>query len=125
MAKPHIIIAGDFPPFLRELCLLLSSDFDVAATAECGSSALDAIRRCQPDVAVMDLNMPDLNAFGIAKELGTDRRSPALVICSLEADRDTIAAAREAGVAAFVSKSSFRTDLIPTLNEIVQGQAAA
>lgn len=123
--KPRIILADDFTPFLERLRSLLSIKFDIVAEANCGTSALEAIRRSQPDVAVLDLHMPDLNGIQITQELAADSQRPAVVICSLETDADVIAAARKAGAMAYVIKSRFETELIPVLNSIVQNRAVA
>jgi CheY-like chemotaxis protein len=58
--KLRIVVADDNAAFLREFTLLLGSEFDVVATAADGKTALECIRRCRPDVAVLDLEMPGL-----------------------------------------------------------------
>src|SRR5215469_12818241 len=80
LMKPRIVIADNFQPFLHELHSLLSGRFDIVAVACSGRSALEAIRRHQPKVAILDLDLPDLNGIQVAKELATDSVRPAIVI---------------------------------------------
>lgn len=118
---PRIVIADDFQPFLESLRSFLRFRFDIVATAECGESALDAIRRYQPDIAVLDLYMPRLTGIQVAEELKKSGPPVAVVICSVETNAVVIENARRAGVKGFVLKSRFETELVPVLKSIVQG----
>lgn len=122
MSKPRLVIADDYQPFLQELCSLLLPKFDIVATADCGRSALEAIRHCQPDMAVLDLSMPRLSGIQVLQQLATDLQRPKVVICSVETDPDVVAAAQKAGAAAFVTKWRFEKELIPALNSIIRRQ---
>ena len=119
MAKPRVVIADDFPPFLEALRSVLSPQYDVVATAGCGRSALEAIRYHKPDVAVLDLKMPGLSGIQVAQELAADSECPVIVICSIENDPDVIKAAQKAGATAYVVKSRLEKELIPALNSTV------
>ena len=63
MTRLRLTVADDSPPFLQKLVSLLAVDFDVVATAADGKTALDLIRRYEPDLVVLDLNMPALNGI--------------------------------------------------------------
>jgi DNA-binding NarL/FixJ family response regulator len=110
LEKPRIIVADDSPAFLQKLTSLLSVEFDVIATAADGKSALELIRRYEPDLVILDLNMPVLNGVEVARELA--KHSPPVVICSVETDPEIVEAAREAGALAYVFKVRVEKDLI-------------
>ena|SRR5215469_16612399 len=67
--KLKVVVADDNPAVLRQLVLLLRTEFDVVSTPENGQSALECARRCQPDVVVLDLVMPFLNGIEVTREL--------------------------------------------------------
>lgn len=98
---------------------LLDGRFHIVATAACGKSAMEAIRRWKPDIALVDLNMPGLNGIEVTRESAKDPFGPRVVICSAESDPEVIQAAREAGAVACVTKSRLEADLIPALNSAV------
>ena len=118
--RPTIVVADDFPAFLQKLVSLLDGKFHIVATAVCVQSALEAIRRCRPDLVLVDLNMPGLNGIEVTRESAKDPSGPRVVICSAESDPEVIQAAREAGAVACVTKSRLEADLIPALNSAVQ-----
>jgi CheY-like chemotaxis protein len=122
LAKLRIIVADDNPVFLRELTSLLGAEFDVVATAADGKSALDLIHRHQPDLVVLDLQMPGIDGMEVTRELAKRLHSPPVVICSAESDHEVVEAARQAGAVAYVFKVRVHKDLIGALRSAVQGR---
>src|SRR5258707_5394437 len=86
--KLRIVVADDSTAFLAKLVSVLATEFEVVATAADGKSALERIRLCQPNVVVLDLEMPGFNGIEVAKELTKYPSSPAVVICSIENDTE-------------------------------------
>jgi two-component system, NarL family, response regulator NreC len=121
--KLRVVVADDHPGFLDKLTLTLKPEFDLLATAVDGKSALECIRRCQPDVVVLDLEMPGLNGLEVTKELAKHPPSPAVVICSAMADPEIIAEARHAGALGYVSKRKIAKDLIEAVESVARGQS--
>jgi DNA-binding NarL/FixJ family response regulator len=120
LAKLRLIVADDSPPFLQKLVSLLAVEFDVVATAADGRTALDLIRRYEPDLVVLDLQMPALNGIEVTRELATNPHSPPVVICSAETDPEIVEAAREAGAIEYVFKARIETDLRLAAKSAVQ-----
>jgi DNA-binding NarL/FixJ family response regulator len=120
LTKLRLIVADDSPPFLRELVSLLGVEFDVVATAADGKTALDLIRRYEPDLVVLDLQMPGLNGIEITRELAKNSSYPPVVICSAESDPDIVEAAREAGAVEYIFKERIETDLTLAVRSAVQ-----
>jgi DNA-binding NarL/FixJ family response regulator len=120
--KLRIAVADDNADFLSEFISVLETEFDVVATATDGKSALEIIRSCSPDVVVLDIEMPGLNGIEVTKELSKTGPRPAVVICSVENDPQTIEAAREAGALGYVFKSRTRKDLAAAVKAVVRGQ---
>jgi len=120
--KLRIVVADDNSLLLQHLVQILAVEFAVVATATDGQSALELIRRFQPDVVVLDLRMPKLNGLEITKELGGHLPCPGIVICSLERDPDIVRAAREAGAVGYVFKTRLNKDLILAVKSAAQSK---
>ena len=119
----RIVVAEDNPEFLKEFVSVLSGEFEIVATAADGRAALECIARCQPDVVVMDLEMPVLNGIEVTRALREDPPKPAVVICSVETDPEIVDAAREAGALGYVFKPRIATDLIKAVKGAGRGES--
>ncbi len=121
MHKLRIVIADDNAAFLNQMNTLLGAEFDVAATAEDGRTALARALQYRPDVVILDLEMPFLNGIEVTKELRRLTPAPAIVICSVESDEEIIDSAREAGALGYVSKMRMTQDLIAAVKCAARG----
>ncbi len=118
----RVILADDSPEYLLMLVALLEGAFDLAATATEGKSALEVIRRFNPDVAVLDLEMPGLNGIEVTQELMKDARYPAVVICSVHQDQEFVEAAMSAGALGYVFKTDCARDLPVAIRAAARGR---
>ena len=71
-----VVLADDHPLMLRGLQGLLSSEVDFKVVAECvnGEEALRSIRIYQPDLAVVDLSMPQRDGLSVSRELNREKK---------------------------------------------------
>jgi DNA-binding NarL/FixJ family response regulator len=78
-----VLIVDDHAPF-RALArsLLQLEGFEVVGEAADALSALDAVRRLQPSVVVLDIQLPDLDGFEVARRLSQTEDPPAIVLVS-------------------------------------------
>jgi DNA-binding NarL/FixJ family response regulator len=120
--KLKVVVADDNPAVLRELVTLLEAEFDVVATAENGQLVLESARRYQPDIVVLDLQMPLLNGVEVTTELRKLGPVPAVVICSVENDPEIVQAARQAGVLGYVFKMRMDRDLVKAVKSAGRGE---
>lgn len=120
--KPQIVVADDNARFLTRLVAALSPDFEVIATATDGRSALDRIQNLEPVLAVLDLNMPELNGIEITRELTRRCLSCKIVICSVETDTELITAALAAGALGYVLKPRLHKDLLLAVKCAARGE---
>jgi DNA-binding NarL/FixJ family response regulator len=121
--KLRIVVADDSPDFLEKLVSILEIEFDVVKTAMDGHSSLETIVQCQPDIAVLDLEMPGLNGLEITRALMKFDRRPAIVICSVEQDPEVVNAALEAGALGYVFKGRAARDLVTAVKAAACGQS--
>jgi DNA-binding NarL/FixJ family response regulator len=110
--KMRILVADDNERMLAALVSELSVDFEIVGTAMDGRSALEQIDTLQPTVAVLDLNMPELNGIEVTKAMMQKGIACSIVICSVESDPELIEAAQCAGALAYVLKPLFHADLV-------------
>jgi DNA-binding NarL/FixJ family response regulator len=121
--KLRIVVADDNTAFLAKLVSVLATEFEVVATSRDGKSALECVRLWQPNVVVLDLEMPGINGIEVAKELIKSPSSPAVVICSVENDPEVVEAARQAGALGYVFKARVAEDLIVAVKSVARGQS--
>src|SRR5258707_13074779 len=122
MELKKVVVADDNPAVLRQLVLLLEAEFDVVGTADNGQLALECIQRYQPDIAVLDLEMPILNGIAVTRELMKVGLDPAVVICSVESAPEVIEAAQQAGALGYVFRRRMTEDLIMAGSSAARGE---
>ena len=121
--KLRILVADDNQKSLFALVKALSLEFEVIGTATNGQSALEQIRRLHPSVAVLDLNMPELNGIEVAREIVRQRLSCAVVICSVAKAPEFIEAALAAGALGYVFKRRLNQDLSIAVKRAAHGES--
>jgi DNA-binding NarL/FixJ family response regulator len=105
MAKT-VLIVDDHAPFRAVARALLQLEgFEVVGEAADAHSALDAVRRLRPSVVLLDVQLPDLDGFEVARQLVEAGDPPAIVLVS---SRDRSAYRRrlaESSARGFIAKS--------------------
>jgi DNA-binding NarL/FixJ family response regulator len=77
------LIVDDHAEFRRSARALLEADgFDVVGEAADGESAIFAVKRLQPQLVLLDVQLPDLDGFQVAARLAEAGESPAVVLTS-------------------------------------------
>jgi len=101
---------------------LLAAAFDIVAIARDGRQALDLARRLRPDVAVLDVAMPDLNGFQTLEHLQRDAPETRVVFLTMHKDDEFVSAAIKGGAHGYVLKSRFHLDLINAIDHALAGR---
>ena len=120
-AGPRVVIADDHSGIANQVAALLRPEFDVVATAHDGLSALDLVRRLDPDIALLDLYMPGMNGLDVVRTLKTSAARTVAVIMTGYNDPELAKAAIAAGAVAFVAKSRLTQDLLPAMRGATHG----
>lgn len=119
--KLRVAVVDDAPDFMNALVSLLSGEFEIVATAVDGKSA-KSILEANPDVAVLDLHLPDTDGIQLTRRFAQNSPGIAVVICSVVKDQDVMNAALEAGALAYVWKERVASELIPAIKSAAEGQ---
>lgn len=115
----RIVIADDHPLFRVGLKLTLTAQgFTVAAEATDGEQALAACLQHAPDVALLDVKMPALSGIDVCERLSHLRPDLPVVLISTFSEPAIIAAAKDAGARAYLSKETEPTELARMLRRV-------
>jgi DNA-binding NarL/FixJ family response regulator len=119
----RILIVDDHEVVRIGVRILLAGNpkLEVCGEAADGRQALREVVKLVPDVVLLDLSLPEMNGFEVAKEIRRITPSTKIVLFSIH---DVPATARHIGIDAFVGKSSGSEELMNTLERVVQPTAA-
>jgi DNA-binding NarL/FixJ family response regulator len=121
--KIRIVLADDHPIVLDGLRNLIRAvpDFELVGEAASGLSALKIIREQRPDVAVLDISMPELNGIVLSRRLAGEMPALRLLVLTLHEDRAYLNQALEAGVRGYVLKRSAVENLVQAIRAVLVG----
>jgi DNA-binding NarL/FixJ family response regulator len=107
-----VLVADDHPDMVKAICRLLALDCDVVGTVADGGAVLEAVQRLQPDVTVVDLNLPTVSGFEACRQV--TRVNPGAKVIVFTAMNDPILRQKafEVGASAFVCKVASDGDLL-------------
>ena len=103
-ARPRVLVADDHPDVAKAVCRLLALEFEIVGTVAEGSALLEAVQRLEPDVVVLDLNLPGFHALEACRQLTGMNPAMKVVVFSAMSDPEVSEALVAAGASAFVSK---------------------
>jgi DNA-binding NarL/FixJ family response regulator len=121
----RVLIADDHPLVRAGLQAALASvpDVEIVAEAATGSAAIREAALHQPDVVVMDLQMPDLNGIEATRELGRVVPSAAVLVLTMFDDDDWVFAAMRAGARGYVLKGAEQHEIARAIMAVAAGEA--
>lgn len=123
--KPiRILLADDHTVMRRGLRLLLESqpEFKVVAEAADGRQAVQLAEEAQPDVAVVDIAMPNFSGIEAAQRIISAQPRTAVVILSMHSDEGYVLRALKAGAKGYLLKDSAEGDLIEAIKSVHAGK---
>jgi len=125
MEEITIIVADDHPIFRRGLRAVIDSApaLRVIGEAENGESALAQIEELEPDVVVLDVNMPIADGLAVAHEIKLRNLPTIPVFLTMHQDEGIFNAALEAEVRGFVIKDGAANDIIKCIEAVITGQS--
>jgi DNA-binding NarL/FixJ family response regulator len=124
MSSPtSLIVADDHPVFRAGLKQVVSADPSFAIVAEVGdgAAALAAIREHQPQLALLDLDLPHLSGLAIARTLQRERSPVRVIILTMHSAETLLNEALDAGVCGYVLKDNATVDVLNSLRTVAGG----
>jgi len=119
----RILVVEDFQPFRRLICTALQRrpEFQTIEAAD-GLEAIQKAEALQPDLILLDINLPKLHGFEVAKQIRSLAPHARLLFMSQESSADIVRKALSLGADGYVRKLSAGTDLLPAIDAVLGGQ---
>lgn len=124
MAEVISVLIADDHPLMRQgirSVLERAGSFRVVQEAENGESALEAIRSLRPDIAVVDVEMPKLDGFGVVRHVVREGLDTAVVFLTMYRDALVFNKALDAGVRGYVLKENAANDILHAVEAVSSG----
>lgn len=125
MEKTTILIADDHADFREGLRALLESvpDLEVVGEAATGEEAAALAARLQPDVILMDINMPGLNGIEATRRILHTSPHISVLMLTMFEDDDSVFAAVRAGARGYVLKGALKAEILRAIQVVSSGEA--
>jgi DNA-binding NarL/FixJ family response regulator len=114
--RPRVLIAEDHPGMAKAVRRMLSLDCEVVGTVTDGSAVLEAAQRLQPDVIVVDLNLPHVHGLEVCRQITQVTPEAKVIVFSAMNDPEVKQRCVEVGASAFVCKGT--GDLLSTVKRL-------
>ena len=119
----RIAIADDHPVVREGLVAMLETepDFEVAGTAATGAEAAALVARVDPDVMLLDLELPELDGVGVLRRLAAEGARVRVIVFTVFDTDERIIAAVEAGAPGYLLKGAPRGELFAAVRTVAAG----
>jgi len=119
----RVLIADDHPLILAGIKRALeeADGFDVVAEASTGSQVLPLVSQTHPDLALLDLRMPEMDGLTCLDRIRKQHPKVKVVILSVSTDPEVVQTVLNHGAAAYVVKSVNPIDLSSALRQALEG----
>lgn len=121
----RILIADDHAPFREGLRALLTSmpDMTVAGEAEDGEAAVRSAAKLQPDVILMDIQMPGVNGIEATRQIHQSSPHIGVIVLTMFEDDDSVFAAMRAGARGYLLKGADQAEILRAIHSVRSGEA--
>lgn len=123
MGTKRVLLIDDHPLFREGLKTILRRDADIAVAGEAGSAteAVRLARSAAPDVALVDISLPDRSGIQLVRELRAFSPGLSILVVSMHTKVDYIVAAIKAGANGYVTKDAAAERLLEALRQVSDG----
>jgi two-component system, NarL family, nitrate/nitrite response regulator NarL len=123
-ARVRVVVADDHPFFRDGVArgLVHSGRIEVVAEVGDGREALDAIRRADPDVALVDYEMPDVDGLGVVRAAVRDGLRTRVLLLSAHTDSAVVFQALQEGAAGYLAKDAKRSEIVQAVLDVARGR---
>jgi two-component system, NarL family, response regulator NreC len=119
----RVLIVDDHQLVRQGILALLIKAKDIAIVGEArdGQEAIDLAQRLQPDVVLMDIEMPRMDGLRATEQLRAQGFAGKVLVLSMRSDEAPVRQALQTGAAGYLIKNSSREDLIAAIRAVHQG----
>jgi DNA-binding NarL/FixJ family response regulator len=125
MEKIRILVADDHTLFRDGLRALFNSlpDTELVGEADSGDAAITQAATLQPDVVLMDIQMPGVNGIEATRRIVRFNPDIAVIIVTMFEDDDSVLAAMRAGARGYVLKGADQAEMLRVVKAAARGEA--
>lgn len=122
LAPIRVIIADDHPMVREGLrSMLAAPGIEIVGEASDGHAALDLVRNAAPDVALLDIRMPDLDGLAVLEAINAEKLPTRVIVITTYRSTAYLLRALSTGAAGFVLKDIPRSELLDTIRAVADG----
>ena len=117
------MVVDDFGPWRRFLSTLLTvtPEWQISSEAVNGAEALTKAQELQPDLVLLDIDLPDMNGIELARRLQIVAPITKIIFMTAESSPEIVNAALSSGAAGYMLKSQIVGELLPALKSVFAG----
>ncbi|MDP6388140.1 MAG: response regulator transcription factor [Candidatus Pacebacteria bacterium] len=119
-----VITADDHEIVRLGLKNLIKTDgsVEIVAEAEDGLQAFDKINKLKPDIAILDISMPNMNGIEVARKIQKENIKVEVIILTMHTGREYFKEAMDCGVKGYILKENATQDLITAIKFVSAGK---
>ncbi len=121
--RKKIALADDHEEMREILKEILEPEFEIVAAVQNGPELLKAVKNLQPDVIIVDINMPEMSGFEVTKRILNEDIEARIILLSAHKERIIVEKCFLAGAKGFVLKLTADDDLVNAVNEVINGNS--
>jgi DNA-binding NarL/FixJ family response regulator len=123
-ARIRVLVADDHPVFRYGMVAILSADpaVEVVGEAATGEQVVELAEHLQPDVIVMDLNMPQLSGIEATRRIVARAPHIGVLVVTMSDDAESLFAAMRAGARGYVLKGANQADILLAIRAVARGE---
>jgi DNA-binding NarL/FixJ family response regulator len=121
MKRIRLLIADDHVMFAQGLESLLRDEFQLLGTAGNGEELVEATKRLQPDVILVDISMPVLNGFDAVRQITESGTNAKIIFLTMHDDATLVSEAFRCGASGYILKHAAGEELVNAIREVAQG----
>lgn len=119
LADDHAVVRAGIRQFLDQ-----ADDIEVIAEADDGEAAVNLIKELEPDVVVLDIQMPVMSGIEVTRWVRTEQRDVGVLILTAYDDDPYVMAVLQAGANGYVLKTASPREIIQAVKDVHAGNSA-
>jgi DNA-binding NarL/FixJ family response regulator len=119
----RVLVADDHPGLVKGVSRLLGLSYDVVGSVEDGADLLAAVQHLRPDVIVLDLSLPNVDALNACHHITQIHPGMKVIVFTAMNDPDVRQRALDAGASAYVQKLGLVDDLLTAVARLDENRA--